>query len=210
MKILKELGSTTLDGRYSKPRTCVEAQCEICGTISTLRKDQALVNKSCKACVGTILTIKAKEIAAEKLQLNSQVCTKCNTNKPLSEFHKDSSKESGYRAVCKGCRNVLEKDSTQAYRKSEAGKISNANKKGKRMSRIKSTCDNTITSQALNQLKIDQNHQCYYCKSSLDFSIVRGVHLDHVIPLSKGGAHSITNVVWSCAKCNLSKGAKLS
>lgn len=31
------------------------------------------------------------------------------------------------------------------------------------------------------------------------------VHLDHIYPISKGGIHSITNVVWSCASCNLRK-----
>ena len=37
----------------------------------------------------------------------------------------------------------------------------------------------------------------------------RNTHLDHYMPLSKGGAHSISNVVWSCAACNLTKNNKL-
>ena len=46
---------------------------------------------------------------------------------------------------------------------------------------------------------------CYYCNCELD----EKKHLDHYIPLSKGGTHSIDNVVWSCASCNLKKGAKV-
>jgi 5-methylcytosine-specific restriction endonuclease McrA len=33
-------------------------------------------------------------------------------------------------------------------------------------------------------------------------------HLDHVEPLSKGGADVESNIVPACAPCNLSKGAK--
>jgi 5-methylcytosine-specific restriction endonuclease McrA len=44
-------------------------------------------------------------------------------------------------------------------------------------------------------------HRCCYCGA-------RATHLDHVHPLSKGGADAEHNIVPACAKCNLSKGAK--
>lgn len=34
-------------------------------------------------------------------------------------------------------------------------------------------------------------------------------HVEHVIPLSKGGGHRVGNVVPACPKCNASKGSKL-
>jgi 5-methylcytosine-specific restriction endonuclease McrA len=37
----------------------------------------------------------------------------------------------------------------------------------------------------------------------------RDRHVDHVIPLSRGGAHVITNLCCSCSKCNCSKHDKL-
>lgn len=43
---------------------------------------------------------------------------------------------------------------------------------------------------------------CSYCYSS------QSTQLDHIIPLSRGGDHSIGNLTGSCKKCNLSKGAK--
>lgn len=43
---------------------------------------------------------------------------------------------------------------------------------------------------------------CTYCGSSDNITI------DHVIPLSRGGSHSVSNLVSACAKCNMSKGAK--
>lgn len=46
---------------------------------------------------------------------------------------------------------------------------------------------------------------CYYCNKRVPS---RTVHFDHVIALSKGGAHSVENLCVSCSACNLSKGAK--
>jgi 5-methylcytosine-specific restriction endonuclease McrA len=45
------------------------------------------------------------------------------------------------------------------------------------------------------------NYRCCYCDA-------RAEHLDHVHPLSKGGADAAHNMVPACASCNLSKGAK--
>lgn len=35
------------------------------------------------------------------------------------------------------------------------------------------------------------------------------VHIDHIMPLARGGKHTITNLCCSCAKCNREKGAML-
>lgn len=46
---------------------------------------------------------------------------------------------------------------------------------------------------------------CYWCGKRLS-----GDHsLDHVVPISKGGAHASFNVVASCLQCNKSKNAKM-
>lgn len=42
-------------------------------------------------------------------------------------------------------------------------------------------------------------HRCAYCKGEGD------LHMDHVVPLSRGGTHTIGNVVPACPPCNLSK-----
>ncbi|AFU62224.1 HNH endonuclease [Streptomyces phage TG1] len=44
-------------------------------------------------------------------------------------------------------------------------------------------------------------YRCAYCNA-------RATHLDHVEPLSRGGADVESNMVPACADCNLSKGAK--
>ena len=43
---------------------------------------------------------------------------------------------------------------------------------------------------------------CFYCGSN------KSIQIDHVIPLARGGRHSIGNLVAACAKCNNQKKAR--
>jgi 5-methylcytosine-specific restriction endonuclease McrA len=45
---------------------------------------------------------------------------------------------------------------------------------------------------------------CFYCKTSVDAS----AHIDHKVPIAKGGKHIITNFVLACMQCNQEKHAK--
>ena len=40
---------------------------------------------------------------------------------------------------------------------------------------------------------------CAYCKTA------RASHIDHVNPLSKGGSHTVENLLPSCPTCNFKK-----
>jgi len=42
-------------------------------------------------------------------------------------------------------------------------------------------------------------HRCAYCGADGD------LHIEHVVPISKGGPHSIGNIIPACKDCNLSK-----
>jgi 5-methylcytosine-specific restriction endonuclease McrA len=46
---------------------------------------------------------------------------------------------------------------------------------------------------------------CYYCDKRIS---TKAIHIDHIVALAKGGAHSVDNLCVSCAPCNLSKQAK--
>jgi 5-methylcytosine-specific restriction endonuclease McrA len=46
---------------------------------------------------------------------------------------------------------------------------------------------------------------CYYCQLKIPSSLI---HFDHIVALSRGGAHSVENLCISCASCNLSKNNK--
>jgi 5-methylcytosine-specific restriction endonuclease McrA len=46
--------------------------------------------------------------------------------------------------------------------------------------------------------------RCAYCSVR-----PQSIHMDHVIPLARGGRHAIANLVPACASCNQAKGAAL-
>ena len=49
-----------------------------------------------------------------------------------------------------------------------------------------------------------QKGTCFYCGKKVG----KKYHVDHVIPISRGGYNGPENLVISCPKCNLSKGTK--
>ena len=51
----------------------------------------------------------------------------------------------------------------------------------------------------------DQPKVCFYCESECS----DGFHVDHFMPLAKGGAHVLTNLRMACQPCNQRKSAKL-
>ena len=57
----------------------------------------------------------------------------------------------------------------------------------------------------ISEKEIDRllSKKCYLCGEKAS------EHIDHIIPLSRGGSHSIGNLLGACSACNLSKGAKL-
>lgn len=54
------------------------------------------------------------------------------------------------------------------------------------------------------ELKAIRRQPCFYCNQ-----LTKRMTLDHIIPISKGGRHSIGNLLPSCLPCNASKGNKL-
>ena len=95
------------------------------------------------------------------------------------------------------------------YKRTDVGVVVSTLTRQRYRDAVCSTDDGTVTTESLLNLREEQNHKCYHCGKELDYETSKAVHLDHLVPLSKGGTHTISNVRWSCAYCNLSKGCKI-
>jgi hypothetical protein len=150
-------------------------------------------------------------------------CKKCLEHKTQREFTKDKSRKSGYHPYCRICQNKTKNNSkalerATTWNRNNPEKRSKINKKwhdknpdknriykSERRSRSKKLSDGTITAR---NLRLLPKEICGICNKPLDWSDKSKIHLDHIIPLIKGGLNSINNVQWAHAKCNLSKGSK--
>lgn len=63
----------------------------------------------------------------------------------------------------------------------------------------------TISKIRIKRLLSLQRRKCYYCGTPF---INSDFHVDHIIPLAKGGTNTDDNIQLLCPRCNLSKGAK--
>jgi hypothetical protein len=68
----------------------------------------------------------------------------------------------------------------------------------------KKKADGKHTKEDVAQIIKNQKGLCFWCNQKLD-----KIHMDHYIPLKKGGSNNAQNLVASCPKCNQSKGAKM-
>jgi 5-methylcytosine-specific restriction endonuclease McrA len=57
----------------------------------------------------------------------------------------------------------------------------------------------------ISKVKSKRNFVCYWCKEKKS---TKHLHIDHIVPISKGGTNDVSNVCASCASCNMRKGSK--
>src|SRR3546814_17562676 len=61
-----------------------------------------------------------------------------------------------------------------------------------------------FTAEDIDAMLAAQKKKCWYCGTKLT-----AYHVDHRIPLARGGSNGPENLVIACPACNLSKGAKM-
>lgn len=62
---------------------------------------------------------------------------------------------------------------------------------------------NTLTASEWTAIREAYDYRCAYCGES------KPLEKDHLVPLSRGGEHTLENVVPSCRSCNASKGNRI-
>ncbi len=167
----------------------------------------------------------------------SKRCSKCDTIKPYSDFHKNKSRPLGLHGECKIC--VVTRYKTKYGKSEEYVAKANAHKRayylknidarkvyGKKYyqenkerrradNRLRRARKNAVVSEKYTKQDVldKWGTDCHICKQPIDLSAPRvgsnGLHLDHVIPISKGGPDTLSNVKPAHGRCNISKHNKL-
>ena len=97
----------------------------------------------------------------------------------------------------------------RAYRKSEKGREVSRLRIHRRRARLKEATVEHFSYDDLKIFWLGQNileDSCYYCGKEMPDG---PEHIDHYIPLAKGGTHEPVNLKPSCASCNISKSDKM-
>jgi 5-methylcytosine-specific restriction endonuclease McrA len=162
-------------------------------------------------------------------------CSKCQQSLELSAFYKNKARFDGYQNYCKVCgyeahKNYVKNNRSASvervlrYKKRhpEQAKVSAARTRLKykdkwdyyariyRQTHLKEHAERQHRRRALMQnngvyfisdkeIKKLYSSSCFYCGSKDQIT------LDHIIPIIKGGTHSIGNLTAACKSCNSSK-----
>lgn len=159
--------------------------------------------------------------------MDSKACKHCDEVKPLESFYRWTRSKDGRADWCKACRSSHDK-SVAPQTKVRFTKWYHANKPQHQAGNKRWIAKNrakhntyqkvyghrrrcTMLCSTYTPLTVAQwqetllvfNHACAYC-------LRQGVPLEqeHMMPISRGGAHSADNVVPACRSCNASKATR--
>lgn len=169
-----------------------------------------------------------KAALAARLAAPKKACTGCGEEKLKTDFHRDPRRKDGRYSWCKSCfhahvasTRTVESEAERrraAYADEEtrekllakhrawakANPEKNRQYASRRRARILQSAVGEVDYGAI--LKRD-GMVCHLCGTGIE--ALADLHFDHVIPVSRGGAHSMDNIKSAHAVCNLRKHDKL-
>lgn len=160
----------------------------------------------------------------------NKICPGCDHEKPATTefFSVSSGTKDGFQAHCKACVAARHSrwskhnpgvmaEKSRKFRDDHPGKDAESARKyvaahpearrltsNRRRALVVSAQGNHTANDIRLQYKA-QRGKCYYCNCKLD----KKYHVDHIIPLARGGSNGPENIACACPRCNLSKGNKL-
>jgi len=193
--------SITEFGKLKSAKDGLKYSCKECRKIEYLKnKESILLKNKIKYELN-----KEKILNKSKEYYNQNKQKIADRNKIYYEANKEKIRESS--RITKSIYYQNHKDEIskrhKEYGKTEKGRLINRNKHLKRRYKVKK---GDATTSQIEEL-ISNTRVCYWCKCKLSKKS-KDIHIDHYIPLSRGGDHTIGNLVTTCPTCNLKKNAK--
>ncbi len=164
----------------------------------------------------------------ERVGASEKACTKCGGTKPKSEFHRDPRRVDGLYSWCKSCfhQQVASIRTPESERERRARHYANPVNVEKQRARhrawMKANPEKnrgyvnrrralelaaTVGEVDYGQVIERDGMWCYLCRK--DIAALGDLHIDHVVPLSRGGEHSMANLKPTHGRCNQRKKDKL-
>jgi len=122
-------------------------------------------------------------------------CRLCKREKPASDFLAGKAKKPS--STCAGCRKKL----SDRHRRNYYAKLPPDKRHTLTHKKRAETYGVEHSEYSRTAIMHRWAYTCAYCPAFAE-------HMDHVMPLSKGGTDTESNMLPACASCNLSKGAK--
>ena len=130
-------------------------------------------------------------------------CKACEVVKALTEFYRMKAQNDGLHYYCKECCKQRRRVERVHLRDKKVHISNRQYQRSSREFKHDTQSDPTIR---LHLLYKRDKGRCHICGFPVS---VKHASIDHVIPLSKLGKHTWSNVALSHVKCNKKKGAKL-
>lgn len=138
-----------------------------------------------------------------------RLCSGCKKEHPLSHFKKDKRSADGYSSWCRDCNNQCKRQWYQAHAETERKNSAQWKRENPeklhaqlqiRYGRRRGAPGYATSEQVLARIAF-YGGCCAYCGGAYE-------HLDHVIPISRGGSNWPANLRPACEKCNTQKNDK--
>lgn len=198
-------------------------QCQIIKPLQDFYKNGNAPSYWCRQCIS-----EDRKSRKQTRFPTTKICTECHLEKPatLEYFHKDKVSRDGLKAKCKECVNAhnnvtnrTKRDHRNQYQRDWREKnydsyIAQSRVIWQNRKARKEGNGGILTLQDIQAQLRRQKHCCYYCHTKFEKGHTkRGreyvYHIEHVIPLSRGGTNDPSNIVLACRSCNLSKYKRL-
>ncbi|KKN72775.1 hypothetical protein LCGC14_0407420 [marine sediment metagenome] len=178
--------------------------CEMCG--SRLEKKRGLTKHFCSECK-LVRRSSSHALSMENTEFRESRRLRAEVRRSDPEFQERAAK---YQREHRKQKHIAEAQRAygKARRQTAEGKAEHRQAERKRRALKVSQVGEWPKKTALEieqMLWQEQKGLCVFCKKNMER---RDFHMDHYVPLIRGGKHCITNVVLTCSACNLSKHTK--
>ena len=195
-------------------RTC--SKCGHLRPVTAFQKFNGKPGGQCRVCKTTAMKASrlSKGIAVRKRSEvieGEKLCLSCSTMRPLTDFSPSKRGLGGVSSYCRACANARPTDRETIRRNTAEYRVRHPERwralhrlsQFKRRTLLAAAADGTITDEVLRE--IYARTHCCYCRQPIS---EKKRTLEHIIPLSRGGQHSVTNIAMACFSCNSSKSYK--